>query len=55
MIVREIGEWLPLLERNGTMKWDYLGHEWKISYHTVRSVIQSLKRLDQLREILAED
>jgi len=52
MIDHEQGEWLALLERNGTPKWDYLGHEWKISYHTVRAVIQMISRLNQLKEKL---
>jgi mannose/cellobiose epimerase-like protein (N-acyl-D-glucosamine 2-epimerase family) len=48
MINHEVGEWRALLDRDGTVKWDYLGHEWKISYHTVRAVIQTLKRLRKL-------
>lgn len=51
-INHDVGEWYALLERNGTVKWDYLGHEWKISYHTVRAVIQTLKRLRNLLNIL---
>jgi len=39
------GEWYALLDRDGTPIWDYLGHAWKISYHTVRSIIQMCKRL----------
>lgn len=39
------GEWYALLERDGTPLWDYLGHQWKISYHTVRSMIQVVRRL----------
>ena len=53
-INHEVGEWYALLERNGTVKWDYLGHEWKISYHTVRAVIQTLKRLRELQKMLSE-
>jgi mannose/cellobiose epimerase-like protein (N-acyl-D-glucosamine 2-epimerase family) len=48
MINHEVGEWRALLNRDGTVQWDYLGHEWKISYHTVRAVIQTLKRLRKL-------
>ncbi len=48
MINHDVGEWYALLERDGTVKWDHLGHEWKISYHTVRSVIQTLDRLRKL-------
>jgi len=52
MVDQKQGEWLALLERDGTPKWDYLGHEWKISYHTVRAVIQMISRLNQLKEKL---
>ncbi|MBN2301047.1 MAG: AGE family epimerase/isomerase [Lentisphaerae bacterium] len=39
------GEWRALLERDGTPVWDYLGDAWKISYHTVRSMIEICSRL----------
>jgi mannobiose 2-epimerase len=42
------GEWRALLDRDGTPIWDYLGHEWKISYHTVRSMVQVVSRLRSL-------
>lgn len=51
MINHDVGEWWALMERDGTVKWDHLGHEWKISYHTVRAAIQTLKRLRQLQKI----
>jgi len=51
-INHEVGEWYALLERDGRVKWDYLGHEWKISYHTVRAVIESLRRLREIRQAL---
>ena len=44
------GEWFALLDRDGTPLWDYQGHAWKISYHTVRSMIEVVKRLRALRE-----
>jgi len=47
-INHEVGEWYALLDRDGTVLWDYLGHAWKISYHTVRSMIQCAKRLRRL-------
>ena len=34
------GEWYALLDRDGSPIWDYQGDEWKINYHTVRSMIQ---------------
>ncbi len=50
MINHGVGEWYALCDRNGTVLWDYLGHAWKISYHTVRSMIQSARRLRMLLE-----
>ena len=44
------GEWWALLDRDGTVLWDYLGHAWKISYHTVRGMIQTTTRLRKLLE-----
>jgi len=45
-----VGEWFALLDRDGTVRWDYMGHAWKISYHTVRAIIQSARRLKMLIE-----
>jgi mannose 2-epimerase len=45
MINHEVGEWYALLDREGTVLWDYLGHAWKNNYHTTRSMVQTLKRL----------
>jgi len=42
------GEWYALVTRKGRPVWDYVGHAWKISYHTVRSTVQSLARLRAL-------
>jgi mannobiose 2-epimerase len=42
------GEWYERLDRAGRPIDDALGHEWKISYHTVRSMIQVVRRLDEL-------
>ena len=52
MINHEVGEWYALFERDGTIKWDHLSHEWKISYHSVRAVIQTLLRLRHLEKTL---
>lgn len=51
-INHQVGEWYALLERDGSPKWDYLAHEWKISYHTVRAVIQTIQRLRELQKSL---
>jgi mannose 2-epimerase len=48
MINHEVGEWFALLDREGKVLWDYLGHAWKNNYHTVRSMIQTLRRLRKL-------
>ncbi len=48
MINHEVGEWYALLNRDGTVKWDYLGHAWKNNYHTVRSMVQVLRRLREV-------
>jgi mannobiose 2-epimerase len=49
MVNREVGEWWPLLSRDGgTRIWTHMSHSWKINYHSVRSMIQSITRLDAL-------
>jgi len=50
-IVREVGEWYERLDRKGSPIDDALGHAWKISYHTVRSMIQTIDRLQRLLKI----
>ena len=42
------GEWYERLDRTGKPIDDALGHAWKISYHTVRSMIQTVRRLRSL-------
>lgn len=48
VIDHKVGEWLPLLKREGEPIWTHLGHSWKINYHTVRSMIQTINRLGKL-------
>ncbi|MGF7215387.1 mannobiose 2-epimerase [Spirosoma lacussanchae] len=48
MVNAEVGEWWPLMTREGQPIWTHMGHSWKINYHTVRAVIQSMARLDRL-------
>jgi mannobiose 2-epimerase len=50
MIHHRVGEWWPLMTREGMPIWTHMSHSWKINYHTVRSMIQSIKRLDMLLE-----
>jgi mannobiose 2-epimerase len=42
------GEWFERLDREGAPLDDALGHAWKISYHTVRSMVQVTRRLRAL-------
>jgi mannobiose 2-epimerase len=45
----EVGEWWPLLTRDGsTPIWTHMSHSWKVNCHSVRSVIQSISRLESL-------
>ena len=48
VINKGVGEWYPLLTRKGEPIWTHMGHSWKINYHTVRSMIQSIQRLDKI-------
>ncbi|MCG8307792.1 MAG: AGE family epimerase/isomerase [Cytophagales bacterium] len=50
MIHHQVGEWWPLLTRKGEPIWTHMSHNWKINYHTVRSMIETIKRLRLLRE-----
>jgi mannobiose 2-epimerase len=46
MVVMEAGgEWYERLDRIGTPIDAVLGHAWKINYHTVRSMVQTIARL----------
>ncbi len=48
MIHHEVGEWWPLLSREGTPIWTHMSHSWKVNYHTVRAMIQCIKLSDRL-------
>lgn len=50
VINKGVGEWFPLLTRKGEPIWSHMGHSWKINYHTVRAMIQSVNRLNILIE-----
>jgi mannose 2-epimerase len=50
MINRGVGEWYPLMTRDGRPIWRHMGHSWKINYHTVRAMVQSIERLGVLIE-----
>jgi mannose/cellobiose epimerase-like protein (N-acyl-D-glucosamine 2-epimerase family) len=42
------GEWFERLDREGRPIDDALGHGWKICYHTVRSMLETIRRLERL-------
>jgi mannobiose 2-epimerase len=49
MINHKVGEWWPLMSRDGNkLIWTHMGHSWKINYHSVRSMIQSINRMEKL-------
>jgi len=48
MINHSAGEWWPLMTRQGIPIWTHMSHSWKINYHTVRSAVQVINRLDKL-------
>ena len=48
MIHHEVGEWWPLMTREGKPIWTHMSHSWKVNYHTVRAGIQCLERLKRL-------
>lgn len=47
-INHNVGEWYPLLDENNKVLLDFMGDAWKSNYHTVRSMIQSEKRLSEI-------
>jgi mannobiose 2-epimerase len=52
MINKGVGEWYPLMTRKGEPIWTHMSHSWKINYHTVRSMIQSINRMDKIISVL---
>ncbi len=48
MINHNVGEWWPLMTRQGEPIWTHMSHNWKINYHTIRSMIETIKRLEHL-------
>jgi len=44
------GEWFERVARDGTVVDDALGHAWKICYHTMRSMVQTVRRLRALAQ-----
>ena len=50
MINHKVGEWWPLMTRQGEPIWTHMSHSWKVNYHTVRAMVQTIKRLNRLIE-----
>lgn len=48
MVNHGVGEWWPLMTRQGEPIWTHMSHSWKINYHSVRAIVQSIHRLDRL-------
>jgi mannobiose 2-epimerase len=51
MVNPDMGEWFPLLDRRGNLIWDYMGHNWKICYHTLRATCLMVKKLEKIVSI----
>ena len=52
VINKGVGEWYPLLTRRGEPIWTHMGHSWKINYHTVRAMIQSISRMEKMESLV---
>ena len=52
MINHPVGEWWPLLSRRGEPIWTHMSHSWKVNYHSVRAMVQCIKRLEKLLKTL---
>lgn len=48
VVNKGVGEWYPLLSRKGEPIWKHMSHSWKVNYHTVRAMVQSIERLDKI-------
>ena len=50
MINHQVGEWRRLLDRDGKVIDGNIGNEWKVAYHTGRSMMECDSRLKRLKE-----
>jgi mannose/cellobiose epimerase-like protein (N-acyl-D-glucosamine 2-epimerase family) len=48
MIIKGVGEWRTLLDRQGKPIDPNIGNPWKVSYHTGRSMVECRERLMRL-------
>jgi len=55
VINHDVGEWWPLLSQAGEPIWTHMSHAWKVNYHTVRAMVQSINRLDKLIELAGNE
>jgi mannobiose 2-epimerase len=46
MINHEVGEWWPLMSREGKPIWTHMSHSWKVNYHTIRAALRCLDWLE---------
>ncbi|MCK5471263.1 MAG: AGE family epimerase/isomerase, partial [Cyclobacteriaceae bacterium] len=51
IINHEVGEWWPLLTRQGEPIWTHMSHNWKINYHTIRSMVETIERMDKILKL----
>lgn len=52
MIHHPVGEWWPLTTREGQPIWTHMSHSWKVNYHTIRCMIECIRRLKKLQASL---
>jgi mannobiose 2-epimerase len=50
-IKHEVGEWWPLLTREGTPIWTHMSHSWKVNYHSIRGAVLAVNRLQIIMDI----
>ncbi|MHC4704100.1 MAG: AGE family epimerase/isomerase, partial [Planctomycetota bacterium] len=48
MINHSVGEWWPLMTREGEPIWTHMSHSWKVNYHTIRCMVECINRLEKL-------
>jgi len=52
VMIGMLGEWWPLMTREGEPIWTHMSHSWKVNYHTIRCMVESIKRLEKLNDKL---
>lgn len=50
-INHEVGEWWPLLTREGKPMWTYMSNSWKANYHTIRCSVLCVNRLQRILDL----